>query len=221
MIKKVISIVILASFVSIIIFSLNVQGSSAGVGVLNVPPEYSETKIVTEDGIIKIYLTISDYNSWEDIYTTTVTIKNRDVVTASFVFRQYETTTSFLPIAEFKEEIGKNYLILNECSCSHSDKTDTVSDRCPLYVVFSFHPVPGTQLTISTHDRGGLSANTYVAYSMEGVSRSTNMILLPWMPNPIEFSIYTLDALAVAFATTATAVTLRGRLTNIRRRSTA
>ena len=139
MIKTVISIVILASFVSTIVLSHNVQAGSAGVGVLNVPPEYSETRIVTEDGIKKIYLTISDYNSWEDIYTTTVTIKNGDTVTASFVFRQYETTTSFTPVGEFKEEVGNNYLVVNKCSYSHSDKTDTVSDRCLLHVVFAFY----------------------------------------------------------------------------------
>jgi len=226
MIKRIISAVILVSLVSTIFFSLNVQGSggSAGVGVINVPPEYSVARIVTEDGVKKIYLTISDYNNWRDIYTTTVTIKNRDVVIASFIFRQYETIDSFTPIAEFQETTNTRYLLVNKCSYSHSDKSDSVSDRCLLDIVFAFYPVPGTQLSIVTHDRGGLSALTYVEYDIEGFPRSTTMILLPWMSTPIDFSAYTIDALAVAFAVTVAAVILRKRMKkspNVRRRSTA
>lgn len=226
MIKRAISAVILVSFVSTIFFSLNVQGSggSAGVGVINVPPEYSVAKIVTEDGIKKIYLTISDYNNWKDIYTTTVTIKNRDVVTASFVFRQYETIDSFTPIAEFQETTNTRYLLVDKCSYSHSDTTDSISDRCLLNIVFAFYPVPGTQLSIVTHDRDGLSALAYVEYDIEGFPRSTTMILLPWMSTPIDFPAYTIDALAVAFAVTIIAIILRKRRKespNVRRRSTA
>ena len=209
MIKRVIFIVVLMSFVSTIILSYNVQAGSAGVGVLNVPPEYSEIRIVTEDGIKKIYLTISDYNSWRDISTTTVTIKNGDVVTASFVFRQYENTASVIPLGEFEEKEGKNYLIVNKCSYSHSDKTDTVSDRCLLYLVFAFYPVLGTQLTILTYDHGGLYAKTYEEYDVEGMPRSPDMIMLPGVSTPVEFSLYTLNALAIAFAVTVTAVFIR------------
>ncbi len=209
MIKRVIFIVILVSFVSTIILSHNVQAGSAGIGVLNVPPEYSEIEIVTEDGIKKIYLTISDYNSWGDIYTTIVTIKNGDAIMASFVFRQYENTDSVIPLGEFEETEGKDYLIVNKCSYSHSDKTDTVSDRCLLHVVFAFYPVLGTQLTILTYDHGGLYAKTHVEYDVEGMPRRTDMIILPGASTPIEFSLYTLDALAIAFGVTVTAVFIR------------
>jgi hypothetical protein len=208
-IKRVIFIVVLVSFVSTIILSHNVQAGSAGVGVLNVPPEYSETRIVTEDGIKKIYLTISDYNSWEDIHTTTVTIKNGDALMASFVFRQYENTASVIPLWEFEETEGKDYLLVNKCSYSHSDKTDTVSDRCLLHVVFAFRSIPGTQLTILTYDYGELYAKTHVEYDVEGMPRSTDMIMLPWTPTPVDLSLYTLNALAIAFAVTVTAVFIR------------
>ena len=188
------------------------QEGSAGVGVLNVPPEYSETRIVTEDGIMKVYLTISDYNSWSDIYNVTVTIENDDTINALFIFNHYENKTSTTPLAEFEEKIGKNYLIENKCKYLHSDKTDTVSDRCLLHLIFAFYPVPGNQLTILTYDKGGLSAKTYVEYNVEGIPRSTSLIMLPWMTTPIEFSADTLDALAVAFATTATCVIIIRRL---------
>jgi len=208
-IKTVISIVILASFVSTIVLSYNVQAPSAGIGVVNVPPEYSETRIVTEDGIKKIYLIISDYNSWRDIRTITVTIKNGDTLMTSFVFRLYENTDSIIPFGKFEEKEGKDYLIVNKCSYSHSDKTDTVSDRCLLHVVFAFYPVLGTQLTILTYDHGGLYAKTHVEYDVEGMPRRTDMILLPWTPTAVDFSLYTLDALALAFAVTVTAVFIR------------
>ena len=221
MIKRVIFIVVLVSFVSTIILSHNVQAGSAGVGVLNVPPEYSETRIVTEDGIKKIYLTISDYNSWRDIYTTTVTIKNGDAVMASFVFRQYENTDSVISFGEFEEKEGEDYLIVNKCSYSHSDKTDTVSDRCLLHVVFAFRSIPGTQLTILTYDHGGLYAKTHVEYDVEGMPRSPNRIMLPGVSTPIDFSLYTLDALALAFAVTVTAVFIRKQQEEIKKKKGA
>jgi hypothetical protein len=217
---------LVAAFITAIVILLLIsyitagQEGSAGVGVLNVPPEYSETRIVPEDGIMKIYLTISDYNSWGDIYNVTVTIENEDTITALFVFRHYENKTTFIPLAEFKEKIGKNYLIVSECKYSHSDKTDTVSDRCLLHLVFAFYPVPGNRLTILTYDRGGLFAKTYVEYNVEGIPRSTGLIMLPWMSIPIEFPADTLDALAVAFAATATCIVIIRKLKPRGREST-
>ena len=207
-----------AAFIMVIVILLIIpyitmgQEGSAGVGVLNVPPEYSETRIVTEDGIMKIYLTISDYNSWSDIYNVTVTIENDNTINALFLFRHYESKTSIFPLAEFEEKIGKNYLIESKCKYQHSDKTDTVSDRCLLHLVFAFYPVPGNKLTILTYDKGGLSAKTYIEYNVEGVPRSTSLIMVPWMTTPVEFPVDTLDALAVAFATTATCVIIIRRL---------
>jgi len=207
-----------AAFIMVIVILLIIpyitmgQEGSAGVGVLNVPPEYSETRIVTEDGIMKIYLTISDYNSWSDIYNVTVTIENDNTINALFLFRHYESKTSIFSLAEFEEKIGKNYLIESKCKYLHSDKTDTVSDRCLLHLVFAFYPVPGNKLTILTYDKGGLSAKTYIEYNVEGVPRSTSLIMVPWMTTPVEFPVDTLDALAVAFATTATCVIIIRRL---------
>lgn len=220
MIKKIIFILISIIFILLIISSINVQGGSAGVGVVNVPPEYSDIKIITEEGIKKIYLTISDYNSWADVYNIKVTIKNAGENSAMFVFRQYKSLASFTPVVEFNEEIGDNYLITEECSASHSDKTETISERCLLHIVFAFQPIPHTELTILTKDRGGLSAHTWVEFDREGIPRSPGMILLPWMLNPIEFSRYTLDALAIAIAATATAVIIKKRILEIRSQST-
>jgi hypothetical protein len=46
------------------------------------------------------------------------------------------------------------------------------------------------------------------------------MILLPWMLNPIDLSRYTLEALAIAIATTATAVIVKKKVLYIRGQST-
>ena len=49
--------------------SIEASAGEAGVGVLNVPPKYSMIRVVQQDKFIRVYLTISDYNSWEDIFT--------------------------------------------------------------------------------------------------------------------------------------------------------
>ena len=219
MIKKIIFVFIIILFVSLIITSINVQAGSAGVGVVNVPPEYSDIKIITEDGIKKIYLTISDYNSWADVYSVEVKIKNGGETSALFVFKQYTSLASFTPTVEFIEEVGNNYLLIDECSATHSEETDTISERCLIHIVFTFQPLPQTELTILTKDRGGLSAHNWVEFDREGIPRSPNMIQLPWMLNPIEFSQYTLDALAIAIASTVTAVIIKKRILEIRRQS--
>ncbi len=220
MIKKIIFVLILILFISLIISSINVQAGSAGVGVVNVPPEYSDIKIITEEGIKKIYLTISDYNSWADVYTVKVTIKNGGETSALFEFRQYTSLASFTPIIEFNEEVGNNYLIIGECSATHSDNTETISERCLIHIVFAFQPIPQRELMILTKDRGGLQAHTWVEFDAEGVPRSPGMILLPWMLNPIDLSRYTLEALAIAIATTTTAVIVKKKVLEIRRQST-
>jgi hypothetical protein len=219
-IKKIVFVFILTLFVSLIVTSIKVQAGSAGVGVVNVPPEYSDIKIITEDGIKKIYLTISDYNSWSDVYTVEVTIKNGGETSALFEFRQYTSLASYTPTVEFKEEVGNKYLILDECSASHSDKTETISERCLIHIVFAFQPIPQTELIILTKDRGGLHAHTWVEFDRDGVPRSPGMIFLPWMLNPIEFSRYTLEALTIAIAATATAVIIKKRVLEKRGQST-
>ncbi len=210
MVKKSLLTVILAFIISItIVFSININASKAGIGVLNVPPEYSITRVVQEDNIVKIYLTLSDYNSWEDIYNVSVALENKGTTIAFFKFKQYANLSSFDKIAEFSEEIGKSYLITGQCTYSHSNKIETIADRCLLNLLFVFYSVPCTRLNILTYDRGGLMARTHIDYTVEGVSRSDKTIMPPWMNIPIDLSIYTLDALAIAFAVTVTGVFIR------------
>ena len=59
--------------------SIDANAGSAGVGVLNVPPQYSMIRLVQQNNNIRIYLTISDYNSWEDIYSVSVVLEDYGV----------------------------------------------------------------------------------------------------------------------------------------------
>ena len=192
----VISVILLFS----VFFSTNATAGKAGVGVLNVPPEYSRTRVVQQDNNIRVYLTVSDYNSWEDIYKVTVSLDYYGSETATFTFKQYEDTTSYEKINEFSETSRENDLLQNEkCSYSHSDKKETVEDRCNFIIVFVFRTTWFTRLNILTYDREGLTATTHIDYDMEEMMRSSNMIMIPWLDGPIlvEISSFILNLIAL------------------------
>ncbi|UCH71636.1 MAG: hypothetical protein JSW62_04355 [Thermoplasmatales archaeon] len=193
----IISIIIMFS----ILFSVNVTaGSRAGVGVLNVKPEYNEVRVVQQDNTIRIYLTISDYNSWEDIYKVTVSLEYYDSEEASFTFKQYEDATSYVKINEFSEKYEEKKLLLEEkCTYSHSDKKETVEDRCNLDILLVFRTTWFTQLNIITYDREESTATVNIDYSSEETVRSNNAIMIPGLdgPIPVRISSLILDLTAI------------------------
>jgi len=181
-------------------FSTVASASQAGVGVLNVPPEYRRIRVVQQDNNIRVYLTLSDYNSWEDIYEANVILEYYGSETATFTFKQYEDTTSFVKINEFSETSRENDLLQNEkLSYSHSDKKETVDDRCNFDLLFVFRTTWFTHLKIVTYDREGLTATTHIDYDMEEMMRSSNMILIPGIdgPIPVEISSLILNLIAL------------------------
>lgn len=190
------SIVLLFPF----FFSTVASASQAGVGVLNVPPEYRRIRLVQQDNNIRVYLTLSDYNSWEDIYEVNVILEYYGSETAIFTFKQYEDATSFVKINEFSETSRENDLLQNEkLSYSHSDKKETVDDRCNFDLLFVFRTTWFTHLKIVTYDREGLTATTYIDYDVEEMMRSSNMILIPGIdgPIPVEISSLILNLIAL------------------------
>ena len=58
-----------------IIAHCTVSAGETGVGVINVPPEYSYIEIKQESGLVIATLIISDYNSWSDIYSIHLSIE--------------------------------------------------------------------------------------------------------------------------------------------------
>ena len=186
--KKTFMLMFLTSTLLIfpIYFSTTAIAGQAGVGVLNVPPEYRSVRVVQQDNNIRVYLTISDYNSWEDLYEAKVILEYYGSEIATFTFKQYEDVTSFIKINEFSETSRENDLLQTEkLSYSHSDEKETVDDRCNFELLFVFRTTWFTDLKIVTSDREGLEATTNIDYDTEEMMRSSNMIMVPGIDGPI------------------------------------
>lgn len=56
------------------LFIMDASAGQAGVGVINVPPKYGYIRVEEQGDLIRVYLNISDYNSWADINNVSVTI---------------------------------------------------------------------------------------------------------------------------------------------------
>jgi hypothetical protein len=196
--------VLLASLVVLLFLfpsGVSAADNKTGVGVLNVPPEFSMIRVVQQNSIIRVYLTVSDYNSWEDIYEVKVVLEYHGLETAMFTFRQYQDPNSYLKLYEFSEtSVEKDLLVREKCSFSHSDKKETVEEKCNLDLLFVFHTTWFTRLNIVTYDRDGSTAKAYIDYNAEDLMRSNKMILIPWLyePIPVHLSSSILNLIAVA-----------------------
>ena len=73
-------------------------------------------------------------------------IENNDVETARFLFKQYENPQSLEKINEFTETLGKDLLIIDQCSYSHSDKTDAVGFTLSISLYFGALPCAGSNI---------------------------------------------------------------------------
>jgi hypothetical protein len=201
--RKLILILISIFLISPIVLSINVNAGKAGVGVLNVAPEYSDISIQQHDDSIRLYLTASDYNSWEDIYEVAVVLEYYDSTIATFRFKQYEDTTSYDKYNEFSEDSdNKNLLDIERCSYSHSNKRETVEQRCDLDLTFVFKTTRFTRLKIVIKDRAGESATTEVDYDAEEMTRNSELLVIPWLDEMIAVQIpaFLPDLIALIFA---------------------
>jgi hypothetical protein len=186
--KKTTTLLTLMSllFFSSLLFSKVATAGQAGVGVLNVPPEYRSVRLVQQDNNIRIYLTLSDYNSWEDLYEVNIILEYYGTEMATFNFKQYEDTTSFIKTNEFSETSRENNLLQTEkLSYYSSNEKETVDDRCNLELLFVFRTTWFTNLKIIASDREGLTATTNIDYDTEEMMRSSNMIIIPGIDGPI------------------------------------
>ncbi|HIE54308.1 MAG TPA: hypothetical protein EYP90_03845, partial [Chromatiaceae bacterium] len=130
--RKMLLLMVFVLLFLFVFLSESVLGGHAGVGVLNVSPEYRATRIMQAEDVVKICLTVSDYNSWRDVYQVDLFLENHGVTIAQFRFRQYESTTSYEEIDEFNEIQGNGYLLTDKCRVSRSSSKETVDDRCLL-----------------------------------------------------------------------------------------
>ena len=187
MTRRGILVGIIILFLLTTIYPNEVQGGGqSAVGVLNVGPSQITTRIVPQDDTIRVYLVVLDYNSWEDIFEVSIILDYYGKETATFTFHQYDNTETYVKSNIFTESSSEGNLLLKEkCIFSHSDKKETVDDKCNLDLLFVFKITWFTHLKVVASDRGGLETTTLVEYSTEDLMRSSNMIVIPWIDGPI------------------------------------
>jgi hypothetical protein len=191
------------------------RAGDAGVGVINVPPKYGYIRVEQQDDLIRVYLTISDYNSWGDISLVNITIDNNDVPIASFLFMQYPDNESYYELNEFSEVPSTSHLLQKEkCLFEKSNATDTVDDRCDLQVRFVFKETMFSGLKVAIYDRDGSDpAEAYLRYSVGDVIRTDNVIVIPFVGSIVVPPFLTdLFALVIASAGTLYYLTKKGYL---------
>ncbi|MBN2603426.1 MAG: hypothetical protein JXA91_04775 [Candidatus Thermoplasmatota archaeon] len=188
--------------------AINCKAGEAGVGVINVPPKFTLIRIVQQDDFIRVYLTLSDYNSWADIYNVSITLEDNGVNRVQFLFQQYEDIYSYNSINKFSQSFGGNNILnLEKCSYFHSVKKDTVDDRCDLQLLFVFETTFFTRFHLIVRDRAGETAESHIDYNAAEMTRDNDVIIIPglngelyriWLPQ------FILEILAILAATAGT-----------------
>lgn len=141
------------------------SAQDSGVTVINVPPEFSAVTIGIEDGLHRIDVVVSDYNSWSDIYRVDVEVLDDERSQVAHVhFQQYpsNTSTSERQLA-FIQNVG-DILILDQSNATFNPDPGTIAERSEMHVVFVLTPVPGRWLRVTASDLSGLEATAQVEY---------------------------------------------------------
>jgi len=185
---------VLLSFIILIMFFQNIfldnaKAGEAGVGVLNVSPKYNSIRLMQQDDTFRIYLTVSDYNSWEDIQKINVILMDESGQKAEFIFNQYNDNTTYDKVNEFAENsIDNNFLMIKKCSYD-SSFGEEIEDKCNLGLIFVFQKTRFTSMNIFTYDRSGESATIQLDYSSEDLTRTGNILIIPGINNSAIFEI--------------------------------
>lgn len=193
----------------------------AGVGVLNVPPTFSSIRIMQQDNDIRVYLSVSDYNSWEDIYQVTISLEDNGLAVAEFYYQQYKDRTSWIKTNEFNEtSVGNGLLVTTKCSVYHSNERITIADRCNLELLFVFRTEWFTRLNIVVSDREGATATTQIDYNADEMIRDSKLIFIPGIDEPFSISVpaYFLNIISLLIATLGTFIVMKKlTLTTVKR----
>ncbi|HEX17269.1 MAG TPA: hypothetical protein ENG60_02515 [Thermoplasmatales archaeon] len=181
-------LIILVSLL-IIFLTAHARASRAGVGVLNVPPTYRDIKIISYEGMTLAELTISDYNSWKDIWKVELIVRSPFREEARFVCYHYDSRESFDEVNRFEEVKGEDYLIKDLCEVKRSLYQNTVDQRCQINITFAFKPIPSSKnIVVKVYDRENAEATINVSYG-KGVTQRNREIAIPfWTGEPIRIS---------------------------------
>ncbi len=180
----------------------NLPGADAGEGgvtIINVPPRISRMHFSAEYGITRIYMSVSDDNSWRDIYSVNLTFFNGERKIALITYLQYANRSDLGSMEDlFTQHIG-NYLIPDESYAERNRSGMSLEDKTTLNLTFSLKSIKATYVSVVVEDREGTNATVGVEYPL--VSSATQ---LPAMPVPAE-------DIAFIIATIGTAVSVKLR----------
>jgi hypothetical protein len=181
--KVILPFAIFILFILILTIPLTASAGNAGVGVLNVSPQYNIIRLVQQDNYIRMYLTVSDYNSWMDILSVSVILEDSGIDKAIFTFKQYIDGTSYESINEFSEDTHEKLLDLKKCSYDTSNG-GSVEEKCNLNLLFVFQSTWFTRLKVEASDRAGSIATIELDYTSDDLARSGNIIIIPGINTP-------------------------------------
>jgi hypothetical protein len=203
---RVILSLVISTIILFITFSpINANAGNkgqTGVGVFSAPPQYSIIRLVQQGDDIRVYITVSDINSWKDIYSVSIVLEDLDVEKAEFLYKQYEDETDWEIINEFSEKSKENNLLVTKkCSYDHSDKEEILTG-CYLNILFVFHTTWFTRLNIIASDRGGATSTLQLDYTSEDLMRRGDIIIIPALDESmaVEIPPYLLDIIALIIA---------------------
>ena len=200
----IVTILIASTIILLVTFpSVNAGSGRAGVGVLNVPPQFNQIRLVQQGDFIRVYLTCSDYNGWNDIISVSVILEVSGEEKTEFMYKQYEDKGSYDEINEFVEIPDESSLLVTKrCSYDYTVNGETVEELCYLYILMVFYSTLFTRLKILIEDRAGSTALSEIDYSSEELARSGDFIIFPGPDGPmsIEVSPYLLDSIALIIA---------------------
>ncbi len=178
------------------------NNGQTGVGVFSAPPQYSIIRLVQQGDDIRVYITVSDINSWKDIYSVSIVLEDLGVEKAEFLYKQYEDETDWEIINEFSGKSKENNLLVTKkCSYDHSDKEEILTG-CYLNILFVFHTTWFTRLNIIASDRGGATSTLQLDYTSEDLMRRGDIIIIPGLDESmaVEIPPYLLDIIALIIA---------------------
>lgn len=203
---RVILSLVISTIILFITFSpINANAGNkgqTGVGVFSAPPQYSIIRLVQQGDDIRVYITVSDINSWKDIYSVSIVLEDLGVEKAEFLYKQYEDETDWEIINEFIEKSKENNLLVTKkCSYDHSDKEEILTG-CYLNILFVFHTTWFTRLNIIASDRGGATSTLQLDYTSEDLMRRGDIIIIPGLDESmaVEIPPYLLDIIALIIA---------------------
>lgn len=161
------AILIFVMLSSLFLFAVPVVSANpdgAGVGVLNVPPTISYVHFSSADGIHRVQVTVSDYNSWMDVYQVRLEFRGDDGPLSVITYTQYSDRTNMSTRVDWFNETHGHYLIRGETNVTRVFNGSTVAEKCELNISFAFRPIEALKVVMTVEDLNGLRAIARVDY---------------------------------------------------------